>query len=162
MIGTGLLLMFDMAKAKEQLTLSDEKARIGELEALLALARTYADGQSQSARCKHLYTAVVVAALEKGNACAKRIVAEWHTKAAEQNDVEAMMLLADMYMNDEFRFQDLEKGVYWLKKAAAAGDQEAKEKLKRFEKRAKEERAFRGKNEEDGEKTGKKVKTGVK
>ena len=89
-------------------------------------------------------------------------MAEWHTKAAEQNDVEAMMLLADMYMNDEFRLQDLEKGVYWLKKAAAAGDQEAKEKLKRFEKRAKEERAFRGKNEEDGEKTGKKVETGVK
>ena len=66
MIGTGLLLMFDMAKAKEQLTLSDEKAGIGELEALLALARMYADGQTPNARYKHLYTAVVVAALKRG------------------------------------------------------------------------------------------------
>ena len=119
---------------KVLLELSDEKASIGELEALLALARMYADGQTPNARYKHLYTAVVVAALKRGNACAKRIVAKWHTKAAEQNDVETMMLLADMYMNDEFRLQDLEKGVYWLKKAAAAGDQEAKEKLKFFEK----------------------------
>ena len=42
-------------------------------------------------------------------------------------------LLADMYGSDEYGIQDPEKEVYWLKRAAAAGDLEAKKALKAFD-----------------------------
>lgn len=59
---------------------------------------------------------------------------KWYEKAANQNNIDAMMALAEIYINDENLEvePDFVKGLYWLRKAANKGSQNAKEALKQF------------------------------
>lgn len=61
---------------------------------------------------------------------------EWHLKAASQEFDQSQLRVADLYLGTFGVRMDLTKAAYWLKQAAASGNDEAQSKLDSFKSRS--------------------------
>ena len=57
---------------------------------------------------------------------------EWYLKAAEKEDVDAQYIIGEYFEVGKGRDIDIDQALFWYRKAAAQGDQEAREVVERL------------------------------